>query len=153
MISVDSEPGAKVRSKIKNAAEQISNLAKGKYPGVLVLYNNVPFVLGSPLDPDNVRVGMYGFDTIVLTQPTDFDVSREVIGRKFGPKKKLTEEHNTSISALAVLEETQEGLSLSVYHNQHASIPLPLEVVRAVGAKQYVLSDDTRLEFRSWIEQ
>lgn len=153
MIVADSTPGAKVRSKIKGASKQISNLAKEKCPGVLVLFDNMPFALGGSLEPYHIRVGMYGFDTIVMTRPIDFDELPQVIERKSGPKKKLTEEHNTSISALAVLEKKNGITSLSFYHNQHAKIPLPYDVADHLKEKQFVLSEESRLESQSWVER
>lgn len=147
-----STPGARVRSKITDAGPQIASVAKGRYPGVLVLYSNLSFVLGSPLEPYNVRVGMYGFDTFVFSRPGNFIDSPRLIARKFGPKRKLTPSHNTSISALAVLSESKEDLTLVFYHNEYAAIRLPLEVASFIGEKQFVLSRDEPMEFQTWVD-
>jgi hypothetical protein len=149
-IVVNSTPGKKVRSKIKSSAAQISKLAKGKMPGMLVLYNNLPFVLGDPFEPYNVRVGMFGFDTIVLTKPRDFSAPR-VLDRKFGPKRKVTKEHNTSISALAVINKKVPN-QLDVYHNPHAAIPFKRGLFQELGNKEYELEEKRPMRFQEWKE-
>lgn len=143
--------GEKVRSAIKSGAPQISKLARGKMPGMLVLYNNFhlfpddPF----PLDPYNIRVGMFGFDTIVL-KPRYFSPPM-VLDRKFGPKRKLTKEHNTSISALAVMNKTEPN-RLDVYHNPHAAIPFERGIFRKFGNKEYELEEKIPMRFQEWKE-
>jgi len=59
-------------------------------PVVLVLYNNLPLELGDRLSPYEIRVGMYGLETIIFSIPKGY-LGPTVIDRKFGPKRKLTE--------------------------------------------------------------
>jgi hypothetical protein len=149
-ISVSTTPGEKVRSKIKSSTAQISKLAKGKMPGMLVLYNNLSLVLGDPIEPYNIRVGMFGFDTIVLTKPRDFSAPR-IIDKKFGPKRKITKEHNTSISALAVINE-KEPIWLDIYHNPYAAIPFTHGIFQKRGNREYELAEKQPLKFQEWEE-
>ncbi len=149
-ISVKATPGETVRSKIKSGAAQISKLAKGKMPGMLVLYNNLPFALGDPFGPYNVRVGMFGFDTIVLTKLQDFSPPM-VLDRKFGPRRKVTKEHNTSISALAVINK-KEPNQLDIYHNPHAAIQFERGVFKKFGNKEYELEEKQPMRFQEWKE-
>ncbi|HUU27608.1 MAG TPA: hypothetical protein VM123_07340 [archaeon] len=144
-------PGDKVRSAIKKAGPQLSTLSKKRYPSILVLYNNLPFVLGNPTEPYNIKVGMYGLERIDLNMPRDFKTPTVIVDRKFGKKRKLTKEHNTSISALAVLPNTKEkGLWLDVYHNEHAAIELPKGLVSSLRAAEFVLSEKIQGEFQEW---
>ena len=143
----DSPPGARVRGKITDSAPQISSLAKGKFPGLLVLYNTVPLV--NLLGPYHIKTA-YGLDTFVISRPASFEERPNVIERKSGPKRKLTENHNTSISAIAVLKNNENGLSLDVYHNQHAAIPLADGVFGELGCEQYRIKDNGQYEFISW---
>ena len=147
MVVGDAKPGARVRSKIKSAAPQISNLAKGKHPGILVLFNNVP--LANFLDSYHLKVGMYGLDTIVLSKPEDFEPPL-VLGRKSGGKRKLTENHNTSISAVGVIREEREGLFFDLYHNHFASIPVPNSLCKKLECNEYRLLNNGQFEFKSW---
>ncbi len=143
-------PGDKVRKKIQSASPQMSAHSKGQNPAVLVLYNNLPFVLGNPLEPYNIRVGMYGLEAIVLSVPKDYSAP-SVVDRKFGGKKKLTEDHNTSISAVAVLSELEgSGLHLSIYHNQHAAVPLPAGVFSKYNSSEFELSENKVGAFQEW---
>lgn len=152
IIRTGGTPGDRVRSKIKSASPQLSKLAKGKHPSIVVLYNNLPFVLGNPTEAYNIRVGMYGLETIVLSISNNYEAPPSVVDRKFGPKRKLTEEHNTSISAVAVLSLNPEGeSSLEVYHNQFAAIPLPYGLVSTRNAKEYILSDNQTGVFQEWV--
>lgn len=145
-------PGDRVRSKIKSAGPQLSKPSKGKCPSILVLYNNLPFVLGNPVEPYNIRVGMYGLETIVLSVPKDYSKSPSVIDRKFGPKRKLTEEHNTSISAVAVLiNRNDKDLWLNIYHNIYAEVQLPLGLISSRNADEFILSENQRGEFQEWV--
>ena len=62
--------------------------------------------------------------------------------QKFGPQKKLTLEHNTSISELAVMtNKNEEKLLLYVYHNIYADIELPQGLISTRNAKG---------EFQEW---
>lgn len=149
-IVVDATPGEKVRKKINSSATQISRLAKGKMPGMLVLYNNLPFALGDPFWPYHVRVGMFGFDSIILTKPQDFS-RPEIIDRKFGPKRKITEDHNTSISALAVINK-KEPVRLDVYHNPHAAFKFEYGFFSKFGNKEYRLDEKQLMRFQQWKE-
>ena len=149
-LFLDITPGSRVRKKIKDAAPQLKDAAKGRFPAVLVLYNNRPCRLGNPASAYEVRVGMYGFETIVLKRPSGFGPA-EVIDRKFGPGKKLTAQDNTTISAVAVIYEHEEGIELDVYHNVHAAMPLPTGLFARYGAREYTLSDRQDGKFQDWV--
>jgi len=141
-------PGERVRRKIAKSAKQTSNLSKGKYPGLLVLYNSIVSV--NPTNEYELKVAMFGLDSIVMSVPDSMNNMPEILGKKSGPKKKLTPNHNTSISAVAVLTENSGALDLTVYHNHHAAIKIPPTVFKKVGCQQFILSNNNRNEFPSW---
>ena len=149
-ISFSNVPGSRVRSKISSSSKQISNISKGKCPGILVLYDNTPFAVGSHLEPYNIKVGMYGLEQFILSRPMDIRESPKLVDKKFGPKKKMTLDHNTSISALGVIEESGGGHIIRFYHNWHAGIPLSTEAVAAYGFEQYSISRKEQGEFQDW---
>ena len=147
-------PGDRVRNKIKSASIQLSKLSKDRYPSMVVLYNNLPLALGNPIDPYNIRVGMYGLDTIVLSVPNDPPIQPSVIDRRFGPKRKMTETHNTSISAVAVLSKANnKKLWLDVYHNIYASMPIPAGLISSKNANEFILSEDIPGEHQEWVKE
>ena len=151
LLILDVRPGARVRNKIGSAAPQLQKHAQGKHPAMIVLYNNRPFMLGNPASDYEVRIGMYGLETIVWNPGNRFEPPR-VIDKRFGPMRKLTMEHNTTISAVAVLEKNDNELSLTVYHNVHAAIPLPFGLLGRSGAKEFRLSERQPGNFQTWEE-
>lgn len=142
--------GARAQHKIAKSAKQISNFAKGKYPGLLVLYSSILSV--NPLDPYQLKVAMFGIDTTVMSVPDSMNDMPEVLEKKSGPSKKLTPSDNTSISAIAVLTENSGTLDLVVYHNPHATIRIPPAVFKKIGCPQFMLFEGNRNEFPSWMQ-
>lgn len=150
VLVLDHTPGKGVRKKISDGATQLRALAKDRYPAVLILYNNRPFLLGNPVSSYDVRVGMYGFETIVLAESREGD-NLAVQDRKFGGARKLTEKHNTTISAIAVMESRGDEMRLRLYHNEHAAIPLPRGLFQQVGAQEFVLAAREAGTFQDWV--
>ena len=93
---------------------------------------------------------MFGLDSIVMSVPDSMNNMPQVLDKKSGPKKKLTPNHNTSISAVAVLTENSGALDLTVYHNHHAAIKIPARVFNKIGCQEFILSNNNRNEFPSW---
>lgn len=141
-------PGERVRNKISKSAKQISNFSKGKYPGLLVLYNSIDNV--EPTSGYEIKVAMFGIDTMVLSRPDSMNEMPEVLERKSGPNRKLTPSDNTSISAIAVLTKDSDTLDLAVYHNRHAAIRIPSAVFGKIGCPQFILDENNGDEFPSW---
>ena len=133
-------PGQRVRKKISEAAQQIKNRTKRRYPRLLVLFDR-GFVAGH-LDPYHIRVAMYGFETVQFAVPRDPQITPYPVGAKYGPKRKMTPEHNTSISAIGVLHASGPGaIQLTLYHNAHASIPLEPMLLGQYGIAQFRLAE------------
>ena len=147
-------PGERVRSKIESASAQIKARTMGQYPSLLVvcdIRHGCGQITGH-VDRYNLRVAMEGLDQVVLSVPNDLRKSPQAIGMKSGPRKKMTESANTSISAIAVISTPPgEPIALHVYHNNHAAIPLPVEKIRKCGIPQFKLSGNTG-EPSDWIE-
>ena len=148
-----STPGDRVRSKIRAASPQLRILAKGKYPGVLILYNSLPFAAGDPTQPYHIKTGMFGLETFILTKlPIIGKGDPQIIDKKFGPKRQMTEDHNKTISAIGDMRRTKEsGIELFIYHNHFAPIPLPVGVFSKIdNVKEFILSAKTTGEFEEW---
>ena len=68
---------------------------------------------------------MYGLEQIYLAVPPIGAGSPYATGIGHGPKRKMTSEHNTSISAIGALFMTGPNEThLHVYHNRFAHVPL-----------------------------
>jgi hypothetical protein len=63
--------------------------------------------------------------------------------------------HNTTLSALAVLDGTAQGLNLDLrlFHNCNAKIPLPLDAFAEYGFRQFEFAPRTPGTMPEWIEQ
>jgi hypothetical protein len=137
-IRIKSQLGKRVRDKITDAAGKFKESSEKGHPSVLVLYNNVK--LYKHTEPSDILAGMYGqlyFPVLEnLGQPLK-------IGQiQSGPKKKMTPDTNTSISAVGVLEVCgNEDAEISVYHNYHARVPLDPSLLSDFGFQQYRVND------------
>jgi hypothetical protein len=140
-------PGQRVRQKIQSCLPQIKARAQGLHPGMLVLYDQH---LGSAnIDPYHIRVAMYGLENFVLAVPEN-DLPY-VVDKRFGTKRKMTPDANTSISAIAALRRLHTGeVRLYVYHNKYAAIPLFPAVLASYPVPQYRLADATPGTFSQW---
>lgn len=144
-------PGERVRGKIADASPQIKARAKYRYPGLLVLFDNS--FLTRHLDPYQIRVAMYGFETVVFAVPRNIRESPYPINRKYGPRRKMTPTHNTSISAVGILAAPQNGeVNLIVYHNDHAAQPLSPTLFARYGVRQFELEQDQPGTIADWKE-
>ena len=70
-----------------------------------------------------------------------------------GPKKKMTENQNTSISAIGILSTPEkDDIRLDVYHNIHAANPLDPALIADYGIRQYCLEDSEPGTTAKWME-
>lgn len=147
---VSTVPGDRVRGKISDAVPQIRARSKGRFPGLLVLFGN-GFSAGH-IDPYQIRVAMYGFETIVIAVPNDMSVSPYATGEKFGRKRKVSPVHNTSLSAIATLTApAKDKLELSIFHNNYAAVPLDHSLFAHYGVPQYKLGEAYPGVIAQWV--
>lgn len=148
---VSTVPGDRVRGKISDAVPQIRARSKGRFPGLLVLFGK-GFSAGH-IDPYQIRVAMYGFETIVIAVPNDMSVSPYAMGKKFGAKRRVTPVHNTSLSAIASLtSSSKDKLELNIFHNKYAAVPLDHKLFAYYGVSQYKLGEADPGEIAHWVE-
>jgi hypothetical protein len=151
IIGVGGTIGQRIRQKITDKADQLKAWSEGMVPTILVLYNNTG--VRSYTSPEHVRAAMFGFDTYVIAVPTDPSKPNSVVDQKFGKGARMTAQHNTSLSALAVLEEDSAGnLTLKTYHNVHATNRISPAVLKiAGGVEQYALEQWISGQFQKWV--
>lgn len=147
-VVVSSTPGQRVRGKISDAVPQIKVRAKGRLPGLLVLMDT-GFAAGHT-SPYNIRVAMHGFETLVYAVPRDPSHSPYVTDKKFGGRRKMTPNSNTSVSAIAVIGHINGNLDFRVYHNPHAAIPLQPAVFHRYQVPQYALAPHAPGSIPDW---
>jgi len=152
---IGNTPGDRVRKKINDSSAQIKARSQGTYPSHLVLCDIALGVgqVARHLDPYNIRVGMYGLEQIHIAIPRDPADGLRIAGTTFGPKRKMTDSHNTSISAIGVLcTPSANDIRLIVYHNRFAAIPLRLSLLSGFGVPQFRLADDADVTAADWVD-
>jgi len=144
-------PGDRVRSKIAASSAQIKARTQGKHPSLLVVFDErgeIPNV-----EPYSIRVAMYGLEQINIAVPPPGLGSPHATGMSYGPKRKMTRTHNTSISAVAAMVALSSDRSeLLVCHNRHAKIPLPPKRLAPFGVRQFRLADPVPGRTADWVE-
>lgn len=146
---ISNTPGDRVRKKITNSSAQIKARARGQYPSILVLFDRG--MISGHLNPYNIRVAMYGLEQVHVHAPRDFSVSPYATGMSYGPKRKMTNKDNTSISAIGVLfTPNKDEIGLHVYHNKFSAVRLNLSLLGRQGIRQYVLEEDVVGSTEKW---
>jgi hypothetical protein len=144
-------PGDRMRSVIADANGQLKSRSQGKYPSLLVVYDNVPHACHTA--PYSILVAMYGLQQLNLSVPETPNLPIRLAGESFGGKRKMTPVSNTSTSAVAVLKEhAVAGFALDVYHNIFAAVTLDPTVLAGLPIRQYTLPCPGKREFQNWIE-
>ena len=142
-------PGDRVRKKINDASPQLKKRTNGKYSGILVLFDRG--MVAGHIDPYNIRVAMSGLEQVHIAVPRNPSEEPYTTGMSYGPKRKMTETDNTSISAIAALYATEPNdLKLSLYHNKHAAIPIDSKEVGKYKIDQYILEEEVEGKTSGW---
>jgi hypothetical protein len=145
-------PGKRVGREIADSMRQLRTRAKGRSPAICVIYNNVEF--GPRLiDPYDVMIGMYGQEVVELqVPPTGSGRPAAITGYRFGGKRKVTPGQNTTLSAVAALNDLTPQLTLWVYHNVHAAIPLEPALLAHPRIHHFALADQKSGGRPEWLE-
>jgi hypothetical protein len=142
-------PGQRIRKKISESVPQIKNRTNHRYPGILVLFDK-GFIAGH-LDPYDIRVAMCGLETVQIVFPNDSQLSPYSVRTKYGPKRKMTPEHNTSISAIGVLyARRHSSIEMVIYHNMFAGVPLDPMLLNRYEIPQYRLNQSQPDVIADW---
>lgn len=141
------KPGARVR-KIMDSSLQIKARTAGRHPGLLVLYDDGQ--IAGHLDRYHIMTAMHGLEVVSMAVPRDRSIRPYSTGTRFGPNKKMTDDANTSISAIGALVVTAPDriVEFHVYHNPFAAVPIE----PALLARRGILQCRIDLENRTWVE-
>jgi hypothetical protein len=151
VVGVGGMIGQRIRQKITDKADQLKAWSDGMVPTILVLYNNTE--VRSYTSPEHVRAGMFGFYTYVIEVPANPSKLGSVVDRKFGKGARMTAQCNTSLSALAVLEEDPaRSLTFRVFHNVHTINRISPVVLDLSGVEQYILEPQRPGQFQNWVQ-
>jgi hypothetical protein len=142
--------GRRVRIKIDSAKKQLKLRSQGKYPAILVLYDNVPT---KSTDAVDIKTAMYGHESVRIALPGSAeDMSIEIENVGFGSERKFTPNDNTTFSAIALLYKFGETLHLSVFHNVYAKCPIDPSWLRLSTVRHFTLGPQIQGAFQEWRE-
>lgn len=142
-------PGERIRKKITDALPQLKALSKGEVPTLLVVYNTVNF-WPELADDYAVKVAMYGIETALISSEMAPEGGARILRRWHGSRKRLTPEHSTSLSAIAVMGSASGEITLRVYHNYFAANILARSQLTLPGILQFELEAEPKGSFPEW---
>lgn len=143
-------PGERVRKKIAACSAQLKARSRGRLPSILVVFDGR---VAGHVDAYNIRVAMFGLEQLHIAVPPLGQGKPTAIGMSHGPKRKMTPETNTSISAIGSLFMSgPDAIHLHVYHNCFAAIPLPHGLLGRYGVPQFEISEPTDRGASEWYE-
>lgn len=134
-------PGERLRRSIRTANSQLKSIAAGTgCATLLAVFNNTDCTIHT--DPYSVMTAMQGLDVIEVSLAADPAIRPAFGPTRSGPGREMRRGVNTSTSAIAVLcERAPEDVTLLVYHNRYAAVPLQHDVLRIAGVRQFRLPD------------
>jgi len=144
-------PGKRLRDKISEAASQLKARVRAGQPALVIVYNNVDPLRGFT-GSVALMSAMYGQHEGVITTSRGPAARVLSVSHRLGGSRRLTPEHNTTLSAVTVLFEGPEGPYLVVYHNRFASNPVSPEVLRRPRILQRIVCDAGPGEFPEWVD-
>ena len=150
-VSRSITPGRRIRAKLGVADSQLREYSKGSTPTMVVIFDTTTSMAYT--DPYNVKVGMFGLDAISLAVPRELQQEPYLAGYRSGGRRTLTEDMNTSISAVSMLFQiTKHPPYLIAYHNHFGRVVIDPECLRPVVKRQFRLSEPDGRHIPDWIE-
>jgi hypothetical protein len=123
---------SRVAEKLKSAANQLRPHSKSGHPTIVCICDVRRLGM---LTSENIKVAMYGEEKVVVERSHhEFDVVSPVHP---GGNRQCTPKSNTSISAVGLLACCVQDLSLTIFHNRFARVPLPLNCLAHVSTGQF----------------
>jgi hypothetical protein len=141
----------RIRNIIDDAYPQLKNFTNDLHPSLIIAYDLTKGL--SHLDSEDILNAMYGNETVIVSSLSMDTEEVDPTRHKFGGNRKVTKNTKRSLSALALLKftETNEKISLLVFHNIHAKVPLDPKIAWQIADKQYTLRNGSEL-YQLWSE-
>lgn len=132
----------RLRSKVADASSQLESDSVAGTPTVVVVFDNTPFA--GELGHESVTQALYGTIRYPVIASGD---EEPALGDPFlDGDGAFDSPENSTVSALAVLEDVRGSVRLCVYHNLRAAVPLDPELLRCLPVEQVVLPGDTSID-------
>lgn len=135
----DPKLDVRVRKMIDDAMPQLKQLAKGKYPAIVVVHSGASLM---PIEGLEIRLAMYGQDIVEIGSAGDQANTIPIVYHRFGKGRKVDADHNTTLSAVVLLtNQSNRPPELAFYHNKYAAIPFHPDWLRIPEVKHYQIGD------------
>jgi hypothetical protein len=116
--------GGHIRKRIKQASKQIQSASDEGKPAVLLIFNDRDPLQLFGTENHDFEHAMYG--ELTLTIEGD---SGKIVDRFHGQNKSFQERKNTSFSALGRLKEDRGSISVTLFENIYARVPINYDVL------------------------
>ena len=146
------EPGRRVRKMIDDAGPQLRQISHGILPAMLVAFDNTEVPLPK-LQPHDILTGMYGLEQVVVGRSTQKTRKSVLVDHRFGPKQKVSPDHNTTIGAVGVLTLfSDDALQMDIYHNDYAANKISPDWFSFDGCRHWKRQpSERRDQYREWM--
>jgi hypothetical protein len=137
------------RQAIVDATRQLRAHGRGVMPGIVVLFDLAGGLLGY-LGADSIAQSLYGARRVHVADVAG--QALEVLGVSFGGRRAATEQHNTTLSAVAVMRLFRnDEMSLTIFHNRFAAIPLDPSELQVQDVEQFAWKQETAAVLPRWV--
>ena len=128
-------PSDRVQGLLEKGYPQIKNSAEGKWPTMIVVYNNSGD--WNYIDSFTVSKAMFGtFGFVVALQPNH---AIGMMGHGYMGERKTTKRTCRALSVVGVLKRAgSNALALECYHNPFATFPVDRAVLSTLADAQFV---------------
>lgn len=151
MIEHDAKPGSRIRNALNKAAPQLKALTRGELPTMVVVFNNTDVSFHT--SDYSVATAMEGFDVVDVQVPRNVNEQPTFGKPRSGPKRMMTPEHNTTVSAVAVLWLDENATpQLAVFHNRHARHAIDPGWLRSPRVRHFRRPNAGRSSLDGWEE-
>ena len=139
---------------IDKASKQLKAVYNEGLPGVLVLFDNIRlkdgtrFAPGHHLEPFHIHAALFGQWTVGLRIAEGRLLSRSDYS---GSGERVNATRRNYLSAIVVLYDHTEELTLVVYHNPYASRPLPVTTFSGSRFYNYGVPLEDAKTPESWV--
>lgn len=144
-------PGERIRKKIKSAMPQLQALSQGVFPTLMIIYDNIK-VWPELADEYAIRIALYGIETAIISPEVAPEGGAKILHRWYGHRKQATSNQNTTLSAIAVIEEDKNCVTIRIYHNYYAKNFIQKHIFDLPGVEQYELDRTPSEGFPKWIK-
>lgn len=113
-------PGKILRPAIRSAEGQLRKFSTRGFPTIICVFDKTASFHGEEF---HVRAAMYGDETLRFAVPVGSDTA-QFIGSGPGRNAMLRRDECTTVSAVAILRQYSTGLTIDLFHNPHAAVPI-----------------------------